>query len=190
MPFPHIWWADGNPGPDNRAFFDGYLDGFVLEEKGVWTQGIDRAAKAMYCPMVTNSKFFGYGKQWPTQQTPGWRPFETSYGYYNLGWAKGLGTWQSKANMPTSVSAKGSLPLWGDLIELYSASTDIYDPTAIFRQVNHMRNGFAEFVSVSEELPLGTNVAHVDGSVGSYKYDETEVYWTFGGIQNVWVKPR
>jgi prepilin-type N-terminal cleavage/methylation domain-containing protein len=192
MTFPHIWWEANSGAPDNRIFFDGYLDGFILEQQGVWTEGVDEAPKSMYCPSVkgANTKYFGYGRQWPTKQSSGWRPFESSYGYFNLGELKdNVGQWFSVAPMPLTTNDRGALPVFGDLIEIYGSITIITAPGQDFRQVNHFKWGFGEFIPSEDYLPLGMNMGHLDGSGSWYDYDDCEVYSIFGGILNVWGKP-
>ncbi len=194
--YPHIWWVAGlSAKVDNRAFFDGYLDGFVVGKLGEWTEGVDFAPEVMYCPMTeyASQPHFGFGKQWPTQQSPGWRPFETSYAYFNLGELKDAGSnvWQSKADMPKNMASKSSLPLFGDLIEIYGSIHDFNDNTGTFRQVNHFDNGFKEFVNADQELPEGMHNSCVDGSVLWYDYDDCEIYYTAynNQVQNVWGSP-
>jgi hypothetical protein len=146
----------------------------------------------MYCPSVkgANTKYFGYGRQWPTRQYDWWRPFESSYAYFNVGWLKdNAGTWTSKTPMPTTTSDRGSLPLFGDIIEIYGSNLDITAPGQTFRQVNHFTWGFGEFVDSGDDLPLGMNMGHMDGSASWYDYNDCEVYWRMGDILNVWGKP-
>ncbi len=191
--YPHIWWVQGLPKhTDNRVFFDGYLDGFVLEEKGKWSP-TDYAPEVMYCPEVKrlNSGYFGHERQWPTQQFAGWRPFESSYGYFNQGDMPG--TWISAAPMPRKTTDRGSLPVFGDLIEIYGSNYDIYSSAnTTFRQVNHFTRGFGEYIDIngSNEWPVGMNQGCLDGSAGFRKYNDCEAYWAQNGrVVNVWAKP-
>ena len=191
MPYPHIWWEAYSGAPDNRIFFDGYLAGFILKQERVWTEGVDEAPKTMYCPSVkkANSPDFGYGRQWPTTQYTNWRPFEASYGYFNLGDLYDPGTWLSSAPMPRTTNDRGSLPVFGDLIEIYNGiAIDITAPGQTFRQVNHFKRGFGEFVESVDELPLGMYMSHLDGSASWYDYEDCEAYWNNGPL-NVWGRP-
>ncbi len=194
LPLPHIWWEANQGGgvPDNRVFFDGYLDGFVLEELGVWTENVDFAPEVMYCPFTNSSQStdFGFGRQWPNKQNAGWNPFGTNYSYFNLGKVVESGVWRSSAKMPLKMSTKGNSPMWGDVIEIKQTATpDIYDEAGVIRLANHFENGFMEFIPVAEETPKGLNMALMDGSVRFYEYDDCEVYWSYGTIQNVWGRP-
>ncbi len=192
--YPHIWWytTGGTTNPsvhDNRIFFDGYLDGFVLEKAGEWTEGVDKAPEVMYCPEVKrlNSPQFGYGRQWPTQQHAGWRPFESSYSYFNQGDMPG--TWHSSSPMPRKTTDRGSLPMFGDIIEIYGSNLDIWSRSnSEFRQVNHFPRGFDEHIKPGDEWPMGMNQACLDGSAGFRKYEDCEVYWSQGAL-NIWARP-
>lgn len=192
MTYPHIWWEAYSGAPDNRKFFDGYLDGFILEQEGVWTEGVDEAPKTMYCPSVkkANTPYFGYGRQWPTKQYDNWRPFEASFAYFNLGELNDTaGTWMSNAPMPLTTNDRGSLPVFGDLIEIYDGiAIDITAPGQTFRQVNHFKWGFGEFIESQDDLPEGMNMAHLDGSASWYDYEYCEAYWNNGPL-NVWGRP-
>ncbi len=193
LPYPHIWWeaASNASRPDNRIFFDGYLDGFILQEANVWTEGVDEAPKVMYCPSVkgTNSKLFGYGRQWPNTEGTGWRPFISSYSYFNLGETLGAGTWFSAADMPKTTSDRGALPVFGDIIEIYGSNLDIRAGGQTMRLANHFKEGFDELVSTDERLPIGMNMGHLDGSASWYDYEQCEVYWDQGAL-NIWGKPN
>lgn len=193
-PWPFIWWATSfPPDTDGRVFFDGYLDGFILQQPGVWTQGIDFAPKVLYCPVVnaSDTPYFGFGKMWPTNQGGSWRPFQGSYAYFNPGDIKNSGIWRSNFETPTRLSDHSDLPLFGDIIEIYGNTTDIFQPSNFFRQANHFKSGFREQVYASEDMPKGMNIAHVDGSVIWYDYENCEVYWSNpgNGVQNVWGRP-
>jgi prepilin-type N-terminal cleavage/methylation domain-containing protein len=193
-PWPFIWWEPGFPAAtDARVFFDGYMDGFVLEQPGAWTPGVDVAPEIFYCPVVdgSNTPYFGYGKQWPTDQGNGWYAFQGSYAYFNLGAHYNPATWYSNAEMPRRMSDKGYLPLFGDIIEIYYGSSppDIYYYNQMYRQANHCEWGFGEFVyTKDDDFPKGMHNAHVDGSVAWYDYGSCEVFWA-SGAQFVWGKP-
>ena len=191
MPYPHIWWEAYSGTPDNRKFFDGYLDGFILKQERVWSEDVDEAPKTMYCPSVkrSNSPYFGYGRQWPTKQYDNWRPFEASYAYFNLGDLYNPDTWLSSSPMPRTTNDRGTLPVFGDLIEIYNGiDFDISAPGQTFRQVNHFKWGFGEFIESADDLPQGMHMGHLDGSASWYDYEDCEAYWNNGPL-NVWGRP-
>lgn len=188
---PHIWWElHKSANFDYRVFFEGYLDGYKLKKRGVWTKGYDHAPKAMFCPSAI-TKELGYGKTWPYSPTSSWAPFQTSYQYFNLGFYENIrnqASWLSFAKMPLTATAKSSTPLFGDLMEYRDLDGGFW------RAANHFKNGFKEWDYEGE--PEGMNSACVDGSVRWYKYDsETEVYWGMRGgsvtipTDYVWGKP-
>ena len=72
-----------NIADDHRHLWDGYVDGYVLEERGVATLGVDHAPKVMYCPSTVNTHL-KYGifpsGTWPDRYHPtGYHAYATSY---------------------------------------------------------------------------------------------------------------
>ncbi|MBI9016800.1 MAG: type II secretion system protein [Phycisphaerae bacterium] len=194
LTYPHIWWevSSGKNVADNRVFFDGYLDGFKMSGIHQWdptNPQSDYAPEVMYCPFVKKSHWFGFGKQWPNMESGAWKPFITSYAYFNMGKAKNPAGWVSKTKMAENMASYGSTPVWGDIIELYGSTLDIYDPASTVRLGNHFDGGFREKILVSEDVPEGMNCGSVDGAVAWYSYDRCEVYYN-NGPKNVWGDPK
>lgn len=50
-----------NIAQDDRHLWDGYVDGFVLGQRGVNSPGIDQAPEIMWCPSAERS-YMGYGE--------------------------------------------------------------------------------------------------------------------------------
>ena len=197
----YAWNAGEQGGPyaevtDHRYFWNGYLDAYVLKQRGVASPE-DHAPKAMFCPAASET-FIGYGNTWPAPD--GY--YSTGYAYFSMGkiqeGAAPTGVnydWITIAEMPTRMSDPGHLPLFGDILTEYPEEMMAqYGSPAMFRIVMHLTRGKArEWVEVDDDDAEGVNNARCDGSVQWYAMNATEIFWSSSGSNwkeyNYWGRP-
>ena len=168
---------------DQRFFWDGYVDGFTLVERGK-NSPQDHAPKVMFCPAAAGTSW-EYGKTWPTDPSNGY--YFINYSYYNLGEiasVSGTSWWESRTKMPEKTTDRGGVPLFGDVM-MYQ------EDYSMWRMANHVRNSKA--AEWFEQDPEGSNIAYCDGSVEWSKYNENEMERCWGNRWNqytYWARPR
>ena len=180
-----------NVAEDDRHLWEGYVDGYVLTQRGVHTPGYDRAPKVMWCPSMRASRLapgqFPEGT-WPDSgsRTDGWDGYYIGYLYFNLGnnfsdWF----TWNNAAlKMPERTQDPSYIPLFGDQMCLSRSDVNVW------RFATHFRDKAAEGRIAPPDLnPEGMNNAMTDGSVHWFKYtpDLQEPIWISGSSDYVYI---
>ena len=181
----HLYFSDGNPwgtggeSPyDLREMFIASIGGFTGENPH----------KAFFCPSVSkNDDTYGY-RNYEKAKELAWESGGPYDGVYTMGYyyyADGVlpGVFVGTAPLPSKLSDKGSLSLFGDEMELHSLGW--------WGEANHFGLGGGEYTVGME--PQGMNCSRMDGSaawyalrggpatVSNYDYGEIEVFASYSG---------
>lgn len=159
---------------DHRWFWDGYVDGFRVKALGESHYDYDAVPGIMYCPSNRGTSL-SYGKCWPQMNTYDFKPYITSYDYFNVGALREIANadWKSRSRMPEKNTDAGYLPMFGDTMLYRKEMGNPY-----WRMANHFKSGGKEYVYVKAGgNPKGINNVRIDGAVLWYELDDTEPYW-------------
>lgn len=167
---------------DMRHFWDGYISGYRLEERGK-KSARDFAPEVMFCPS-SKGTFLSFSGNWPDKNN--W--FFTGYAYFNFGAianVSGLSWWMSETKMPKDAMTTNNAPLFGDIM----MRQEDYDAWRIV--AHHKGDKAKEWVFDGEGDPAGVNNARCDGSVKWYNFKDTEPCWGNRWNQETyWGKPN
>ncbi len=180
----HLYFSDGNPwgtggeSPyDLREMFYASIPEFTGHDPH----------KAFFCPSVsTDADTYGY-RNYEKAKELTWESGGPYDGVYTMGYyyyAEGVlpGVFVGTQPLPTQTSDRGTLPLFGDEMELHSLG--------YWGEANHFGWGGSEYDYDSN--PQGMNCALLDTSahwfgfygepsVKQYDYGEIEVFASYGG---------